>query len=248
MKRFEGQKIVITGGSGGIGLATAARIIEEGGEVLVTGTNEVKLNAAKAQIPGLRTLVNDAGDPEAVATLTSWIKDNFGQIHGLFLNAGYGVFIPHDQITAEAFDQQYNVNVRGPVLQVGAISGLIADGGAVVLNTSVAQDLGMPGAVVYASTKGALRTVTRVLAAELAGRKIRVNAVSPGPISTGFFDRTGMSQEQINGMAEQIVARVPLGRFGTPEDVAAVASFLLSNDAAFVTGSEYVVDGGMTEL
>ena len=151
-------------------------------------------------------------------------------------------------MTAEEFDREYAINVRGPLLHARALAPHLAEGGALLFNTSVARDLGMPGASIYASTKGAVRTLVRVLAAELAPAKVRVNAVSPGPIETSFFSRTGMAEEEIEGFAEQVLAGVPLGRFGEAREVAAVAAFLLSDDASYVTGAEYVVDGGMTQV
>lgn len=246
--RFEGKTIVITGGSGGIGLATAIRIAEEGGRVLVTGTNAGKLEKANAAHERIDVLANDAGDPKAAEELGQKVKEMYGEIDGLFLNAGFGVFTPIEEVTSEQFDSQFNVNVRGPILHAKELGSLIKKGGSVLLNTSIAQNLGMQGAILYASTKGALRTATRVLAREMADRSIRVNAVSPGPIGTDFFDRTGMPEDQVKGMAEQIMNQVPLGRFGKPEEIAAASAFLLSDDASFMTGSEITVDGGMSQL
>ncbi len=247
-RRFDDKFVLITGGSSGIGKATTERIVAEGGRVLITGTNREKLDAAKAELHNVMTLVNDAGDPAAAERLGKIVKSEFGEIDAAFLNAGHGTFVPHTDVTTDDFDRQYAVNVRGPILQVKAISSLLREGGSIVFNASVARDLGLPGGIIYNSTKGAIRTITRVLANELAGRKIRVNAVSPGPIGSDFWDRTGIPQEQLQQFAEQILTAVPMSRFGEPEEVAAVAAFLLSDDASYVTGSEYVADGGMSEV
>ncbi|KAJ8605196.1 hypothetical protein CTAYLR_000418 [Chrysophaeum taylorii] len=246
MSRFNGKKAVVTGGSSGIGLATAKRLLAEGATVLVTGTNPERLKAAEEA--GLLTLKNDAGKVEDTTTLAEAVSEKLGSVDACFLNAGFGRFFPIEQVTAEEFDEQFHVNVRGPLLEAKALGPFIVEGGSILLNTSVARELGMPGSSIYAATKGALRTMVRVMAREFAGKKVRVNAVSPGPIDSAFFSRTGMDQASIEGMAKQILSQVPLGRFGTNEDVAAVACFLLSDDAAYVTGSEYKVDGGMTEL
>lgn len=248
MSRFEGKTVLVTGGTSGIGLATVERLVREGARVAATGSNPARLAALAEGVPGVGTIEADNADPASAGHIAERVREDLGQLDGVFLNAGFGGFLPVEEVTAEAFDAQFDVNVRGPLLQAGALSPLIREGGKVVFNTSVARDLGMAGATVYASTKGALRTVVRSLAREWAGRGINVNAVSPGPIGTDFFNRTGLDQAAIDGFAEQILASVPLGRFGTPEDVAAVATFLLSDDAGFVTGSEYVVDGGMSEL
>lgn len=247
MSRFQGRHVVITGGSGGIGKATAARVVAEGGRVLITGTNQGKLDQARREIDGLIALVNDAGDPESAPALAAAVETHLGRVDGLFLNAGYGEMVSHDQVTAAQFDRQFAVNVRGPILQVRALAGLLTEGAAIVLNTSVVQEIGMPGGILYGASKAVLRNVTRVLAAEMAP-KVRVNAVSPGPVSTDFFARTGLPEEQTAALAQGILSQVALQRFGQPGEIASAAAFLLSADASFMTGSELVVDGGITQV
>jgi NAD(P)-dependent dehydrogenase (short-subunit alcohol dehydrogenase family) len=162
--RFTGKNILITGGSGGIGKATAERIAGEGGSVLITGTNVEKLDAVKAELPDAITLTNDAGNAAAAELLGEVIKSEFGELDAAFLNAGYASFVPHTDVTADDFDRQYAVNVRGPILHARAISPLLREGGSIVINASVARNVGLPGGVIYNSTKGAIRTITRVLA------------------------------------------------------------------------------------
>ena len=246
MARFEGKRILITGGTSGMGLAGAKRIVDEGGEVAVTGTTQEHLDEAGRSLPsGSLVLRNDASDPEAAKDLAEKVKDQMGSIDGLWLNAGFGKFSPNTEIDADHFDVMTNVNVRGPVLQMAQLMPLISDEGAVVVTASVVPYLGQPTGAVYSSTKGAVTALTRSWASDLAQRSVRVDSIAPGPIETNFFEGMDMPDEQVEEFSEQIKDQVPLGRFGKAEESAAVALFLLSSDASYVTGSQYVVDGGM---
>jgi NAD(P)-dependent dehydrogenase (short-subunit alcohol dehydrogenase family) len=249
MSRFASKTVLVTGGTSGIGLATAQRLQQEGARVIVSGSRPASLEKARAVLgDGAHYVLNDAADPAAAAALADAVKAISPCLDGAFFNAGFGRFQPLDGVSADEFDAQYAVNVRAPLLQAQALSPLLAEGAALLLNTSIARERGMPNMAIYASTKGAVRTLTRSLAREFAPRGIRVNAVSPGPIATNFFERTGLPAEAVAEFGNAIQAAVPLGRFGTPAEVAAVATFLLSADASYVTGAEYVVDGGMAQL
>lgn len=247
MSSLKGKSFVVTGGSSGIGRATAELISEQGGRVLITGTNQAKLDSV-ANGNSIIRLRNDSGSPHDAEILGAEALRLFGKIDGAFINAGFVISVGHHEVTAEQFDAQYAVNVRGPILQAKHLAPLLIDGGSLLFNTSEAQHMGMEGGVLYCSSKAALRSVVRVLCKELSPRAIRVNAVSPGLIDTTFMERAGIPAEQASEMMESFRPRIPLDRVALPTELAAAAVFLMSSDASYVNGAELVVDGGLNQI
>jgi NAD(P)-dependent dehydrogenase (short-subunit alcohol dehydrogenase family) len=248
MKRFEGKAIVVTGGSSGIGLVVAQRIVAEGGKVLVTGTSIERLAAAGASHHDIHTIENDASDPSSARVLAVKAKRLFGEIDGAFFNAGIGGVIPLDKVTPEFFHRLFDLNVAGPLFGAQALVPLMKPGSSILITGSAAKDKGLPGAAIYSASKGAVRSMVKGLARELASKSIRVNSVSPGPIETSFYERAGRPRDQLGAFAKYIASTNPLGRMGKAEEAAAVAAFLLSDEASYVTGSDYAVDGGEAQL
>ncbi|SDO52582.1 SDR family oxidoreductase [Phyllobacterium sp. OV277] len=242
MGRFSGKRILITGGTSGMGLAGARRIVAEGGQVIVTGMSKEHLDETKQALPGALILRNDAGDPVAADALAEKVRE-LGSLDGLWLNAGYAAVAAIEDIDAAFFDRMMNANVRGPVLQLAKLSSYLNKGSSVVLTSSTATYEGAPIASTYAATKGAMIAMARSWASALGERQIRVNVVVPGPIETNF--RNFMADDFRRKFEADVVGHLALARVGTAEEAAAVALFLLSDDASYVTGSQYAVDGGL---
>ncbi|MEO0564757.1 MAG: SDR family oxidoreductase [Chloroflexota bacterium] len=245
MNSIHANKVyLVTGGTTGIGAATVTHLAEAGAKVIATGRSPETLEAAKATAPSnVEIIASDAGNVEAINALADHIQATYGKIDGAFINAGIAPFSPLATWTEAQFDNLFNINVKGPYFLAQKLLPLLNEGAALVFNTSVVHEMGMGGAAAYGGTKGALRSIVRSLSVELAEQGIRVNAVAPGPISTPIYGKLGMDEAALNGFASHVVSRVPLKRFGNGEDIARAAAFLLSSDAAFITGEELVIDG-----
>lgn len=248
MGKLNNKIAVITGGTTGIGLATAQLFIEEGAKVIVTGRNPETLGQARTILGSAADVIAaDTSDLKAVEELFKTIAERYKKIDTLFVNAGIAKFAPLDQSSPEMFDEQFNVNVRGAYFTAKHAAPLIADGGAILFTASMVTSIAEPMASVYSATKAALRSFGRSLASELAP-KIRVNTISPGPIETPIFGKLGLPPEVIQGFAADMMQRNPLKRIGHVDDIAKAALFLLSNESSYVTGIELFVDGGMASL
>jgi NAD(P)-dependent dehydrogenase (short-subunit alcohol dehydrogenase family) len=248
MGKLDGKVAVITGGSTGIGLATAQRFVAEGAYVFITGRRQQELDAAVKEIGKNVTAVQ--GDVAKLADLDrlyATVKQQKGRIDILFANAGLGEFAALGTITEAHFDKIFNANVKGLLFSVQKALPIFNDGGTIILNASIAGSKGVPAFSVYSATKAAVRSFARTWSTDLKDRKIRVNAVSPGPIDTPIFNTLG-TEKEIAQMKEGLTSSVPMGRIGTSDEIAKAVSFLASGDSSFVTGTELFVDGGMAQI
>ncbi|PWA06725.1 SDR family oxidoreductase [Flavobacterium laiguense] len=242
--KLKGKIAVITGGNSGIGYATAKELVAEGATVVITGRNEVavKKTAAELNVIGI---VSDQSHLVAIDQLVKQVESTVGKVDILFINAGIAAFIPIESVTEDHFDSIMNINFKGAFFTLQKFIPILNEGAAVTFLSSLNATTGMANSSVYAASKASLNSLVRAASIELADRQIRVNSVSPGPINTPIFGKLGLDEESVNGLAQTMQNAIPLKRFGTVEQVAKIVAFLSSDDAAYTTGSDYPIDGGL---
>ncbi|MBB6670405.1 SDR family oxidoreductase [Cohnella nanjingensis] len=245
--KYAGKKVVITGGSSGFGFTTAKLLTDEGAHVLITGRTQATLDSAREQLGNNAVAVlSDAASLKDIDALADRVKAEFGTIDALFVNAGVTRFAPFEAVTEDVYDELLTINAKGPYFTVQKLAPLLSEGSGVVLTTSVVNVLGIPMISAYAASKAALRSMTRSMARELLPRKIRVNAVSPGPIDTGILERS-MPKAAAEQTKAQMSQENPMLRVGDPLEVAKAVAFL-AFDATYTTGAEFPVDGGGSQI
>jgi len=247
--KLEGKIAVITGGNSGIGLATAKRFVTEGAYVFITGRRQKQLDLAVSEIGknviGIQSDVSNLAD---IDKIYNTVKDQKNHIDIIFANAGIAQFAPLEKISEEHFDKIFRINVKGLLFTVQKLLPIFQEGGSIILNASIGSSKGVEDTSVYSATKAAVRSFARTWTVDLRHRKIRVNAISPGPIDTPIFSNLMQNEEQSEQFKKNIVNTVPMGRMGTPDEVAKVVSFLASDDSSYITGIELFVDGGLAQI
>lgn len=249
MSKLQGKVALVTGGSSGLGLATAKRFVEEGAFVFITGRRQAELDAAVAEIgSNVRGVQGDVSNLADLDRLYEVIKAEKGTLDVVFANAGVSAFLPLGHITEEHVDQTFGVNVKGLIFTVQKALPLLKDGSSVILMASMITSKAMDAFSVYAASKAAVRNFARGFTQDLRPRKIRVNAVSPGLIPTPAYAHYGMSDEQMQAFAAHMTTLIPAGRVGEQDEIAKAVVFLASDDSSYMTGAELVVDGGLSQV
>ncbi|WP_347242516.1 SDR family oxidoreductase [Nostoc sp. FACHB-888] len=247
--KLAGKIALVTGGNSGIGLATAKLFSQEGAKVIISGRNRTSLDEAALVIGGdVLTMQADVTNLEQIDQLYSVIGKKLGKIDILFANAGVAKFAPLEATTEALYDELFTINVKGLYFTIQKSLTYLNDDAAIILNTSFLGETGLPGTSVLGASKAAVRSLTKTFAAELVSRGVRVNAVSPGAITTPIYSKLDMPQADVEAMAQNIINQVPMKRFGTPEDIAKAVLFLSTSDSAYILGVEIAVDGGISQL
>ena len=247
--KLEGKIAVITGGNSGIGLATAKRLVTEGAYVFITGRRQKELDLAVSEIgKNVMSIQSDVSNLADIDRIYTMVKDQKGHLDILFANAGIAQFAPLEEISEEHFDKIFGINVKGLLFTVQKLLPIFQEGGSIILNASIGSSKGVEKTSVYSATKAAVRSFARTWTVDLRHRKIRVNAISPGPIDTPIFSNLMQNEEQSEQFKKNIVNTVPMGRMGTPDEIAKVVSFLASDDSSYITGIELFVDGGLAQI
>jgi len=249
MGRLRNKTTLITGGTSGIGLATARRFLGEGARVAITGSSAASIEQARAALGSAALILrSDAGNVAAQKELVGAVGEAFGKLDAVFINAGVSEFRPLEQWDEAGFDRTLAVNLKGPLFLVQALLPILNNPASIVLNTSINARIGMPNSSVYAASKAALISLARTLSGELIGRGVRVNAVSPGPIATPLSGKLGLAKADVEAMSAALLKQIPAGRFGNPSEIADAVVFLASDESEFIVGSEFIIDGGMSNI
>lgn len=247
MQKCKNKVALITGGTNGMGFATAQEFIKEGAIVIITGRSQETVNKAVNRLgPNAFGIVSNAGKTSDIFDLQKQIKLYTNKLDILFVNAGYGKFAPIEMVNENHFDELFNLLVKGTFFTVQQMLPIINEGGSILLNTSFVTAFGIENFSIYSAAKSAVQSFIKTFASECTIRKIRVNGISPGYIKTNIFNNTGLTTNQIEGAVEGIIPTLPFKRFGEPLEIAKVALFLTSDDASYIHGAEILVDGGLS--
>jgi NAD(P)-dependent dehydrogenase (short-subunit alcohol dehydrogenase family) len=245
MNRLKDKRALITGGTTGIGLETARQFLAEGAHVAITGTNPATLETARKELgPDVLVISSDASDVSGQKEVAETIRQQFGSLDVLFVNAGVVDMRPLEKWDEASFDRSFAINLKGPFFLIQALLPVFSNPASIILMTSINSHIGMPNSSVYSATKGALLSFALTLSGELISRGVRVNAISGGPIATPLYGKLGMDEAALKSLQAQI----PAGRMGKPSEVAQAVVFFASDESAFTVGSELVIDGGMSNL